>query len=62
MHLGDAGVIRVVEEKCEGSMATSPCGGLDGSDHLGHLLHHFVHDSCGRGCPMAVQLNMRLLS
>ncbi len=27
--LGDAGVIWVVEDKREGSMATSPCGGLD---------------------------------
>ena len=47
MRLGDAGVIRVVKNKCEGSMATSPCGGLDRSNHLGHLLHHFVHGFCG---------------
>ncbi len=24
-------------------MATSPCGGLDESNHLGYLLYHFVH-------------------
>ena len=29
-------------------MVTSPHGGLDRSNHLGNLLHHFVHDFCGR--------------
>jgi hypothetical protein len=24
-------------------MSTPPCGHFDGSDHLGHLLCHFVH-------------------
>ncbi len=47
MRLGDAGVICILKDKCEGSMVTSPCDGLDGSDHLGHLLHHFVHGFCG---------------
>ncbi len=48
MCFGDAGVIRVIEDKHEGSMATSSCGGFDGSDHLGHLLYHFVHGFCGQ--------------
>jgi hypothetical protein len=29
-------------------MANSPCGGLDRSNHLGHLLHHFFHGFCGQ--------------
>jgi hypothetical protein len=45
--LGDAGVICIIEDMREGSMATSPYGGLDRSNHLGHLLYHFVHGFCG---------------
>ena len=44
--LGDAGLIRFIEDKCEESVATSPCDSLDESDHWGHLLHHFVHGFC----------------
>jgi hypothetical protein len=29
-------------------MASSLCGGLDGSDYLGHFLYHFVHGFCGQ--------------
>jgi hypothetical protein len=47
-RLGDAGVIHVIEDKCKGSTATSPCSGIDESNHLGHLLYHFVHGFCGR--------------
>ena len=39
--LGYAGVIRVIEDKCEGSMVPSLWGGLDGSNLLGHLLPVF---------------------
>ncbi len=48
MRLGDAGVIRIVKDKCNRSMATSSCSGLDGSSHLGNLFYHFAHGSCGR--------------
>ena len=44
--LGDAGLIRFIEDKCEESVATSPCDSLAESDHWGHLLHHFVHGFC----------------
>jgi hypothetical protein len=44
--LGDAGLIRFIEDKCEESVVTSPCDSLDESDHWGHLLHHFVHGFC----------------
>ena len=44
--LGDAGLIGFIEDKCEESVATSPCDSLDESDHWGHLLHHFVHGFC----------------
>jgi hypothetical protein len=47
-RFGDDGVIRVIKDKRKGSMATSPCSGFDGSDHLGHLLYHFVHGFCGQ--------------
>jgi hypothetical protein len=47
-RFGNAGVIRVVKDKQEGSMANFPCGGFDGRDHLGHSLYHFVHGFCGR--------------
>ena len=40
-----ARVVRIAEDERERAMVTSPRGGLDRSDHLGHLLHHFVHGS-----------------
>ena len=35
--LGDARVVHIIKDKCEGSMASSSCGSLYGRDHLGYL-------------------------
>ncbi len=40
-------VVRIVQDKCEGSMESAPCGCFDWRDHMGHLLHHFVHGRHG---------------
>jgi hypothetical protein len=40
-------VVRIVQDECEGSMESAPCGCFDWRDHLGHLLRHFVHGRCG---------------
>ena len=38
----------VIEDKCKRSMVSYPSAGFYGSNHLGHLLHHFVHGIHGR--------------
>jgi hypothetical protein len=43
--LSDAQIVNIVNDRCMQSMVevTFPCDGLDGSNHLGHLPHHFAH-------------------
>ncbi len=40
-------VVRIVQNKCEGSMESAPCSCFDWRNHLGLLLRHFVHGRHG---------------